>query len=308
MSASKKVTLVAGTLFLFSAVSSVLLLRELDQVRKGATLREFLYISSPKLLKHLSLGYEGLLADVYWTRAVQYYGGLHHTGGGNYELLWPLLNITTQLDSHINPAYEYGATFLSAKPPLGAGTPEKAIQLMEYGIRQNSNDWHLYYDLAYIYNDLKDYRHSADAFERGSHVPNAHPFLKVLAANMAQHGGELQTAQMLWSSVYETTRDQYIRENALWHLRALRVGQDVTELEKLAAIYRQRTGHFPESFFDMQRAGLIRGIPLDPVGNEYQMDSDGHIFIADPDHFPFVEKGLPPGYVPSSIPKIPHTE
>ncbi|HEV2699374.1 MAG TPA: hypothetical protein VGU90_15375 [Terriglobales bacterium] len=308
MSASRKVTIVAGTLFLFSAVSSVLLLRELDQVRKGATLREFLYISSPKLLKHLSLGYEGLLADVYWTRAVQYYGGLHHTGGGNYELLWPLLNITTQLDSHIIPAYEYGATFLSAKPPLGAGTPEKAIQLMEYGISQNPTDWHLYYDLGYIYNDLKDYPHAAEAFERGSHVPNAHPFLKVLAANMAQHGGELQTAQMLWSSVYETTRDKYIRENALWHLRALRVGQDVTELEKLAGIYRQRTGHFPESFFDMQKAGLIRGIPLDPVGNEYQMDSDGHVFIADPEHFPFIEKGLPPGYVPSSFPKIPHTK
>jgi tetratricopeptide (TPR) repeat protein len=308
MSGSRKITLTASAVFLCCAISSVLFLQQLDRVRSGATLQEFLYISSPKMLKRLSLGYEGLLADVYWTRAVQYYGGLHHTGGGRYQLLWPLLNITTQLDPHILPAYEYGATFLSEKPPNGAGVPEKAIQLMEFGISQNPSNWHLYYNLGYIYYDLKDYRGAADAFERGSRVANAHPFLKVLAAQMAQHGGDLQTAQMLWSTVYETSHDKYIRENALWHLRALKVGQDVTELERLAAIYRQQTGHFPQSFRDMARVGLLRGLPVDPVGNEYQMDAEGNVFIADPEHFPFVEKGLPPGYVPSSVPKIPHTQ
>jgi hypothetical protein len=45
---------------------------------------------------------------------------------------------------------------------------------------------------------------------------------------------------------------------------------------------------------------------LDPAGNEYQLDDKGNVFISDPDKFPFVEKGLPPGYVPSSFPKIPH--
>lgn len=257
------------------------------------------------MLQRVSLGYGGLLADVYWTRAVQYYGGIHRAGGGNYGLLWPLLNITTQLDPHIIPAYLYGATFLSAKPPDGAGLPDKAIELMNYGIQNNPDDWHLYYDLGYIYNDLKDYPKAADAFERGSHVPNAHPFLKVLAAQMAQHGGELQTAQMLWSSVLATTHDKFIRENAIWHLRAVSVGEEVTELERVVGIYRDRTGHNPPSFDALQKAGLIQGVPVDPIGNPYQMDSAGHVFISDPENFPFVQKGLPPGYVPSSFPKIP---
>src|SRR5881227_2105636 len=145
MSRKRQVAISTAAMLVVSFAMSALFLWHIDRLRSYAAVNDALYVTSPKLLKHLSLGYEGLLADVYWTRAVQYYGGLHHTGGGNYELLWPLLNITTQLDSHIIPAYEYGATFLSAKPPLGAGTPEKAIQLMEYGIRQNSNDWHLYY-------------------------------------------------------------------------------------------------------------------------------------------------------------------
>jgi tetratricopeptide (TPR) repeat protein len=285
------------------------MLRAVDRVRSGATLNEFLYISSPKLVKRLSLGYEGLLADIYWTRAVQYYGSTHHAGGGRYELLRPLLDITTQLDPHIIPAYLYGATFLTAKPPHGAGTPEKAIELMEHGIRNNPDDWHLYYDLGFIYySDLRDYVKAADAFERGSRVPNAHPFLKMLAAQAAQHGGEARTAQILWSSVYESTKDKNIRDNAIWHLRALKVAQDVTALEDLLRAYRQRSGRFPSSFLELVRTGMLHQAPVDPTGNEYQLDTEGHVFISDPENFPFVEKGLPPGYIPSSFPRIPRSQ
>src|SRR6266581_2535454 len=219
---SRRVTAIAATVLMVTMAASVLLLRQVDQVRTGATLQEVLYISSPKLLKRLSLGYDGLLADVYWTRTVQYYGGMHHTGGGDYALLEPLLNITTQLDPHLIPAYEFGGTFLSAKPPQGAGVPQKAVELVEYGIRSNPEDWHLYYDLGFIYYmDLKDYRGAADAFMRGSQVPNAHPFLRILAAQMAQHGGELETARMLWSSAYQTSHEKNLRANAAAHLRAV---------------------------------------------------------------------------------------
>src|SRR5260370_27570479 len=109
-----------------------LVLRRVERLRQSATLENVIYVSSPNLLKRLSLGYDGLLADVYWTRAVQYYGGKHHEGGGRYELLWPLLNITTQLDPRLVPAYEAGATFLCNKPPNGAGTPHRPIDLVEY--------------------------------------------------------------------------------------------------------------------------------------------------------------------------------
>ena len=74
---------------------SVLLLRKLDQLRAGSTAEEVLYLSSPTVLKRISLGYGGLLADVYWTRAVQYFGSKHHNGAQHYELLAPLLEITT---------------------------------------------------------------------------------------------------------------------------------------------------------------------------------------------------------------------
>lgn len=263
-----------------------------------------LYISSPTVLRHLSLGYEGLLADIYWTRVVQYFGGKHSRGEGSYQLLWPLLEITTQLDPHLIPAYEFGGTFLLAKPPEGAGSPQQAIELVEYGIKNNPNDWHLYYDLAFIYYDLKDYRQAAESFLRGSRTPKAHPLLKVMAAQMAEHGGDLETARMMWSATYQTTDDPMVRANAAAHLRAVAVDRDVQALEQLVALYRTRTGREPTGFAEMEKAGYLRGIPLDPLGTPYELSHDGRVYVRDPERLPFLQRGFPPGYVPPARPKL----
>lgn len=304
MKRSARVRLAAAALTAVFLASSLLLLRRIDALRSGATLQEFLYISSPKAAKRLSLGYQGLLADIYWTRAVQYYGGMHHAGGGDFRLLWPLLNITTQLDPHLMPAYQYGATFLTAKPPAGPGMPQQAIELMKYGIQKNPDQWRLYYNLGFIYYmDLKDYPSAAAVFLQGSEKPNSHQVMKVLAAQAAQRGGDPQTAELLWETMYATTRDKYIRENAVWHLRALKVDQDVTKLEELLGVYRQKYGRLPASLVEMVRAGLLPGIPVDPLGNPYKLGFEGKVLVSDPESLPFIEKGLPPGYSAVTVPR-----
>jgi len=305
MTASRRTTITASIVLIVCMAASVMLLRRLDQMRTGATLEEVLYVSSPKVVKRLSLGYEGLLADIYWTRAVQYFGGHHHAGAEHYDLLAPLLEITTELDPHLLIAYQFGANFLAPQPPQGAGLPQRAIELAEYGIRNNPDDWQLYYQLGFIYYiDLKDYPHAADAFLRGSRVPNAHPWMKLLAALMAEHAGETRTAQMLWTTTYETSRDRDVRANAAAHLRALQVDEDVAALEALVARYRAETGHLPGSLADLQSAGMLRSIPADPLGHPYKLMPEGRIEVQVPDDLPFIVKGTPPGYVPPLKPKF----
>ena len=84
----KEIAAIAALFLVCAGAASTRLLHHVDDARQQATLNEVIYVSSPKLLKRLSLGYNGLLADLYWTRVVQYYGGKHHTGGGRYELRW----------------------------------------------------------------------------------------------------------------------------------------------------------------------------------------------------------------------------
>ncbi len=300
-----KVTVIAGASVVLSLAANIFMLRSIDRIRPQATLQEVLYISSPKVLKRASLGYDGLLAEIYWTRAVQYFGRSHHLGP-NDNLLAPLLDITTQLDPHLVVAYQFGASFLAPLPPNGAGQPERAIQLMNFGIEHNPDTWQLYYDLGFVYYmELKDYQKASEAFERGSERPNAHPFLKVMAAQMAQHAGEFQTARMLWSATYQTTQDKQIRANALEHLRALRVDEDVTHLDEAVARFRERNGYAPTSLAEVAAAEGLKGVPVDPDGHPYQLTADGRIEVHVPDDFPFSVKGLPPGYSP--IPKF-HTQ
>ena len=299
MKQRRKVSIIAGACVVICLAASAVMLHRIDELRPQATLEEVLFLSSPKVLKRASLGYDGLLADVYWTRAVQYFGGRHHAVAKSYNLLYPLLDITTHLDPQLVAAYQLGASFLAPPPPNGAGQPERAIQLMEYGVQNNPNDWKLYYDLGFVYYmNLKDYRKAADAFDRGSKVPDAHPFVRLLAAQMAEHAGEFDTARMMWSATYQSSQEQLIRQNALDHLRALRVDEDVTHLQEAVTRFGERTGRLPANMSELASAERLPGIPVDPDGHPYKLTLEGRVEVRVPDDFPFATKGLPPGYKP----------
>ncbi len=298
---------IACIVLVLSMAGSLATLHAIDGIRRGATLQESLYIRSTTALRRMSLGYTGLLADVYWTRSVQYFGSHFHDYAQDFRLLPPLLEITTELDPKLLPAYELGANFLSPAPPNGAGRPDKALALMKYGIAHNPDQWRLYYDLGFLYyTEFKDYAGAADAFARGARLPVTNEYMPILAARMAQHAGEFETARMLWYTTYQNTKEAQIRQNAVEHLRALRVDEDVANLEQLVAKYQQQTGKPPASMHDLERTGFLQGIPLDPTGRPYKLMSDGRIEVEEPERILFITKGLPPGMAspqPNSVKK-----
>lgn len=299
MTSRQQTTMVAATVLAVSMASCVLLLSHIDKIRPRTIVDDSLYISSPKLVKRASLGFDGLMACIYWTRAVQYFGHRHYLQERSYSELAPLLSITTTLDPHLIPAYQFGASFLAPAPPNGAGQPERAIQLMEYGIEHNPDEWHLYYDLGFVYyTELRDYKKAGEVFARGSKLPDAHPFLKVLAAQMAEHAEDFATARMLWTAAYQTSQDANIRQNAIEHLRAIKVDEDVTNLQIAVARFNRREARLPTSMWELASAEHLQGIPVDPDGNAYDLTIDGRVLVANPDDFPFISRGLPPGYKP----------
>ena len=291
-------TIIAAIVLAATFTGSVLALQEAQNARgEQATLEEVLYIPSSRVLKRLSLGYSGLLADIYWTRAVQYYGEKRHEEALRYDVLAPLLDITTDLDPHLLPAYQHGSIFLSQPPPAGAGQPDKAVALLEKGIRANPGYWRLYFTLGFIhYLDRKDYKAAQQAFEKGSENPEALPWMKVMAASMAQHAGEPALALEIWQRLYESSEDKMIRENAAQHIAAIRVDQSIPELERRVEMYRQAAGHLPASWVDLVRARVLPGIPVDPTSTPYKLMPNGTVRVEDPDKLPYITQGLPPGW------------
>lgn len=307
----RSTTSVALILLIAAFAGSVIALNRVESVRgRQATLEEVLYIPSGKTLKRMSLGYSGVLADIYWTRAVQYYGSKlvevresQRPELPRYDLLYPLLDITTDLDPRLIVAYEFGSVFLSQPPPEGAGQPQKAVALVEKGIRANPDYWRLYFTLGFIHwDDRKDFKAAEQAFAKGSENPKALVWMKTLAATMAARANDPGTAIDIWKHLAETTEDNTVQKNAAEHIASIRVDQAVSQLESQVLAFLRRTGHLPASWQDLVHEGLIPGFPLDPTGKPFKLMPDGSVRVEEPRSFPFATKGMPPGW--KKFPKL----
>src|SRR5260370_3886776 len=171
-------------------------------------------VRSPKLMKLVTLEYGTLAADIYWTRAVQYYGNKRLGQDTNLESLWPLLDVATTLDPNLLPAYRFGATFLSQPEPRGAGRPDLAVQLLERGLQANPDSWRLNQDLGNIYDlELKDHANARPAYLDGSKKPGAAPWMMIMAARFLEKGESRETAAMIWSEVLQTPKHTTIKSN-----------------------------------------------------------------------------------------------
>ena len=238
--------------------------------------KDELLLRSGWLLKKLSLGYEPLLADIYWTRVVQYYGRRARKVGATYESLWPLLDITTTLDPKLMIAYRFGAVFLSEEPPVGPGRTDQAVDLVKRGIAENPDEWRLYQDLGFLYSiHLKDYQKAADAYLEGSKNPHSQIWMKVMAARVAEAGNALETSKLIWIEVYSNTKDELVRRRATQHIHALDAALGLKKLNESSEDYWRKFGRFPTSMQELRDAGFVGGALQDPEGFPYVMGPNG---------------------------------
>jgi tetratricopeptide (TPR) repeat protein len=233
-------------------------------------------LRSGKMMKLLSLEYAPLMADVYWTRVVQYYGSKSERREQNLDGLWPLLDLATTLDPNLIPAYRFGSTFLAEARPVGAGRPDYAIELIERGIRENPEYWRLYQDLGNIYYfSLQDSQKAAEAYDAGSKVAGARPWMRIMAARIAERGDTRQTSRLLWTEIYQSAQDDTVRENAKTHLILLKTDDDKEQLDRLLADFAKKTGRQAENLKELVNAAMLRDVPVDPDGFPYVVGMTG---------------------------------
>jgi tetratricopeptide (TPR) repeat protein len=251
--------------------------KRIDTSQKAAQIEmDQLSFSSPSVVKFMSLEYTPLMGAIYWTRAVQYYGEKHRLHDPNLGLLWPLLEIATTLDPQLIPAYHFGSTFLGEKPPAGAGRPERAIELLQRGLKANPDEWRLYYDMGFVYYfDMADYQKAAAAFEEGSKNPKSYIWMKVLAAKVAGQGESPETSYFMWQQVYQTTADPAIKKNAEDHLLLMKTQLELKEIDRLVDEFEKQNGRRPARLGELVQAGLMKSVMKDPDGYPYVLGEDG---------------------------------
>jgi hypothetical protein len=274
-----------------------------------------LYLTSGVAARRLALAYPALAADMYWIRAIQYYGGtklrlqaeglalapppmLSRDASASYPLLYPLLDLTTSLDPRFNVAYRFGAVFLAEPFPNGPGRPDLAVALLEKGLRERPDKWEYMQDIGFVhYWYTHDYVTAAAWFDKASRVPNAPWWLKSLAATTLAQGGDRRSSRQMWTQIRESAEIDWLKADAERRLVQLRALDEIDRLTALVTSYSQRAGQRPSDWQALVRAGVVRGIPVDPSGTPYELNSEGRVTMSQRSQlWPLPEE---PGTVPT---------
>jgi hypothetical protein len=235
---------------------------------------QVLYVQSPDVVKRLTPTFTGLAADVYWIRAVQFFGGVRQSTEAerHYDLLYPLLNLATSLDPRFNIAYRFGAIFLSEAPPGGPGRPDQAIALLQKGIAAMPEKWQYYQDIGYVhYWARHDYASAAEWFRKGSEVKGAPWWLKTLAAHTLAAGGDRQTSRTLYEALAQSSENDFMQQDARRRLRQLDAMDGMDALRARVEQFKKNGGQAPYTWQRLIAARLLPGVPLDPDGFPFEI-------------------------------------
>jgi tetratricopeptide (TPR) repeat protein len=264
-------------------VCAVALVRWLDARRPPADLGvedEKLYLSGATV-RRLTIAFNGLAADWYWMRSLQYVGRkilqrpenveLDNLQSLNLKALAPLLDTATTLDPQFMDPYEYAAVVL---PTVNV---QEAIRITRKGIDANPNAWRLYQHLGYIYWQQHDYQAAAETYGRGAALPGAPAWMRAMKAKMETEGGSRSTAREIYTQMFEESSDTKVKDMARRRLMQLDSMDELDGLRKVFEAFRAKVGRCPASWKEIEPLLKTIRVPLDPSGAP--LDPSGQPYV-----------------------------
>jgi len=276
-----------------AGLTAVALVARWNDMHRGDVPAQFaeeqLYLNGPAM-KRITLAFNGIAADWYWMRSLQYVGRkivkyedthagklrLSDLSSLDLRLLPSLLQTATTLDPKFLDPYYYGAVIL---PDVDAN---EAIELLNQGIAANPKQWKLYQHLGYIYWQRREYQKAGEVYETGGKLPGAPPWMLAMSARMKAAGGAGQAAREMYAHLYESSDDLNVKRMVEKQLLRLDSLDERAKIRQVLADYAKITGHCAPSWKEVAavlRAAPLRldasGAPTDPSNTPYRLITGG---------------------------------
>jgi len=168
-------------------------------------------LPKPEALHLLSLGYDQILADMYWLSFIQYFGDGPARQIDHYSKCYDYLNLVSALDSHFIQAYWFALFAVGAEQRR----PDLADRIISRGLSANQDNWYLPY-IAGVnqFINSKDEKAAAKYYKMAAKFPGSPPWLtrqaQILDTNLPRLFKEIRT----WNTVYESNPDGLVRAAA----------------------------------------------------------------------------------------------
>jgi tetratricopeptide (TPR) repeat protein len=238
--------------------------------------RQLLYLPTPEILEVLSLGNRGLVADLLYLWAIQYYSQFRLQE--KFLYLETVFNLITDLDPFYSDAYRIGAMIMSIQRH---GDPEQrkqaVVRLYDKGLANRPDDWELAEVAAWdAYLVLRDRELAIRWAKMASERPGARPRVKRMYARWKDttDAWSVEDSIEYWEDVLATSTRIADVQFAKSHLYDAHARRDRQLLDPLLARYWRRTGRCPNDWRELVDAGMLPQPPLDYVGNVYRIDRE----------------------------------
>ena len=219
-----------------------------------------------KAVRVLSLGFDRLMADLFWVRTI-YYVGDDASSQAGYPAVERLAHLVTDIDPKFATAYVLmGSAIAGLK-----GDPDAAIELLTKGTA-NVQYWKLHFQLGFLYFLEKvDYASAARHMELAAKLGGP-PYLPLFAARLYANAGDPATAAAFIQARLRDEPPGEARDALEKRYWDLWITRDLARIDAAIAQYTQSKGRAPRLVADLVQEGLLETEPLDPRAGRYRIE------------------------------------
>jgi len=266
--------------FLVLAAATYGVQRNLEVFHSRAqNIEDLKYLPSGKFLKPASLGYQNLLASMFWVKTVGYFGS-HVLTDRQYPYLYQLVDVVTTLDPLFEYPYEFGGIVLA----LEARQLQLSDAILRKGMSRVQETHPRYWFLPFFlgFNSMfyrRDFQTAARYMEIAARHPGRPAYLPLLVAKLYAKAYEPTVGLQFLQEMYRSTENRELKARIAQRIREVIVERDIQFLERARDEYKKTRGAFPKSLQALVQAGIIPAIPREPFGGRYQIDGrTGEVF------------------------------
>jgi hypothetical protein len=224
-----------------------------------------------ELLHAVFAAQQHMVADYYWIRSLEALGRANDAA--SYRDVYFYVKQVLDLDPDFRFAYLFGGTGVTFN--LGRDrwvNTEESTELLARGVRRYPSDLTLRILYAYNLSGFHQrYRDAADVLAETAKLPDAPPFVALLAARLYARGGDIETGIAL-TEVIAADGDPFMRQAMEHRKKQLELERVLRHVDAVVQQFEAKEGRSPSSLKEMQDRGYELGELIDPLGGVISLD------------------------------------
>jgi tetratricopeptide (TPR) repeat protein len=239
-----------------------------------AHVRDVAFVPEPGAAQLAAFGFDAVVGDYYWLRAVQIVGSPEGPAGRS-DHLGRLIDVVTTLDPWVGHAYRFAAVWMTDD----AAAVRHANAILERGIAHHPDDWRNRFYLGFNhFFYLGENAAAAAALEPAVGLRGAPRYLGRLVARLRSDaaGGEVESAAAFLHELLRQTEDPFARAEYEKALDEIEAERRARTLDAAREEFRRRHGRDITRVEDLVLVDppVLRALPPEPHGFEWKLDEE----------------------------------